>query len=121
MAFGWYVRVEDGDDEDDEEYEDDLVEWMGSLRILADIFKKIYDACDNSKVIKIEKDIYEAFKSYPRDILRFRQDDLFEEARLEYQVNIRLAGICCLLREAVEKENGSDFKLVIQREESCAR
>ena len=102
--------------------EDVIDQQADTIINLAEIFYKIYDTCDNSKVIKMEKDAYEEFKSYQRDVLRFRQDNLFEEARLSIKsksvgIMVRLAGICCLLREAVEKENGSDFKLVIQRED----
>ena len=51
---------------------------------------------------------------------------MFEEARLSIKsksvgIMVRLAGICRLLREAVEKENGSDFKLVLIQKEAIMR
>ena len=81
---------------------------------LANIFCKIYDACINYSTMEA----FEEYKNYQWEVTQFRKDDLYEEARVSIKsksvgIMVRLAGICCLLREAIQKKEPSKFVLEI--------
>ena len=89
---------------------------------LANVFTSIYDACSSSNTILMGEEAYTEYKNYQREVLQFRKDDLYEEARVSIKsksvrIMVRLAGICCLLREAIQKKDPSEFVLEIIRED----
>ena len=107
---------------DPDEIEKVINEDTDDIINLADVFTKIYDACSSSNTILMGKEAYEEFKTYQREVTQFRKDDLYEEARVSIKsksvgIMVRLAGICCLLREAIQKEEPSELVMEILKED----
>ena len=101
--------------------EDIIEEETDSIIDLADVFKRIYEACDENPVLKMTTDAYESYKVYAREVNAFRKKDLFEEARVSIKsksvgIVVRLAGVLCLLREGL-LENHETFDLSIKKDD----
>ena len=102
--------------------EDVINDETDNLINLADVFEKIYDACGGDAVITMTKEAYVLYKEYQREVIAFRKQDLFEEARVSVKsksvgIMVRLSGILSLLREGVSRDSFQSFKLEITKED----